>query len=536
VPKTVDQSGENILFVQLDGKIEVHVQIRYQGDPAQLAWLVPMAAVPEIEVGSQPLFDALLDGSAPRYGIRTTVMRCDGTSETTQSTGCGGTKDSSPSYGGVASDTDQDSAMMIDPIGKTVGSFDVTVLQPKLGDDVAQWIVDNDFALPDKTQALLEPYIEAGSVFVALRMAPGAGVQEIHPIVFRYPGTRPSIPIQLTAVAATADMRVRTFFLGHGRTVPSNYRHVEIDPVRLDWLSFASNYERVVSAAVDDTGDGLGFVTEYAGTSSVVDRSRVYDPRWDADAFVGLDPFQALDELRRQGQLTCQSGVCAFPHPLVLPLLERYIPAPAGSNENTFYGCLTCAEDQVDTKAWDSQAFARDYQERVIDPALHARELLDTSMYLTRMITFISPDEMIADPAFHQRPDLPEVEREHWASSTISCAGDQDFRLPDGREVVLGSFGFSWPGSDASVPNAERIELIPEHGDPLVEIDASAEIDASLEKINDRNRRQIDGVSNLAMHGGGACSVSSGFAQQSAWIGAALLYLAMRRRRRSNRA
>src|SRR5690349_12903758 len=133
VPMTVDQSGENILFVQLDGKIEVHVQIRYQGDPAQLAWLVPMPAVPEIEVGSQPLFDALLSGSAPRYGIRTTVMRCDGTSETTESSGCGDGSKSSPSFGGVAgSDTDTDSAMMMDPIGKTVGSFDVTILQPKL--------------------------------------------------------------------------------------------------------------------------------------------------------------------------------------------------------------------------------------------------------------------------------------------------------------------------------------------------------------------------------------------------------------------
>ena len=535
VPMTVDQSGENILFVQLDGKIEAHVQIRYQGDPKQLAWLVPMPAIPEIAVGSQPLFDALLADSAPRYGIRTTVMHCDGTTDTSESTGCGGGGTKSPSYGGTASDTDQDSADMMDPIGETVGSFDVTILQPKLGDDVPKWIRDNDFQLPAQTQALIDPYVQAGSVFVAMRLTPGAGVREIHPIVFRYPGTHPSIPIQLTAVAATVDMRVRTFFLGDGRTVPSNYRHVQLDPVRLNWLGFAGNYESVVSAAVDDTGDGLGFVTEYAGSSSVVDESSVYDERWDADAFIGLDPFAALDELTRQGQISCQAGgACSFPHPLVLPLLERYLPAPAGTNENVFYSCLRCAEDQVDRGAWDSEAFARDYRERVIDPALHARELLETRPYLTRMITFISPEEMIADPAFHVRADLPAVEREHWATSTISCEGDQHFELPDGREVVITGLGFSWPGSDSSVPSAERIELIPETGDPIVELDASAEIDASLDVINKRNRRQIDGISNLsAGRSGGACSVSSGFAQQSAWIGAALLYLGVRRRRRS---
>ena len=56
-------------------------------------------------------------------------------------------------------------------------------------------------------------------------------------MLFRYPGMRPSIPIQLTAVAATVDMRIRTFMLGEGRIVPSNFRSVEPNAVRLSWPS-----------------------------------------------------------------------------------------------------------------------------------------------------------------------------------------------------------------------------------------------------------------------------------------------------------
>ncbi|HMI89785.1 MAG TPA: DUF2330 domain-containing protein [Polyangiales bacterium] len=527
-PVRVDQSGENVLFVRLDSEIEAHVQIRYQGDPARLAWLVPMPEVPDITVGSQPLFDALLADSAPVFGVRTTTMACDGTTETSESTGCGGGATSAPARGGVANENDQSGAMM-DPIGKTVGSFDITILQPSDSEEVLQWIRDNDFQLPEQTQALIDPYVKGGSVIVAIRMAPGAGVQEIHPIVFRYPGTRASIPIQLTAVAATVDMRVRTFVLGPGRTVPSNYRSVEPNVARLNWPSFASNYESVVSAAVDETGDGLGFVTEYAGPSKAIVGGGVYDERWDSAPFLDMGPQEAVAELFRQGQITCQGAFCSFPHPLVLPLLQRYIPAPAGSDENGFYGCQLCDEDQIDFAAWDAEAFARDYRERIIEPAQHARELLQQQPYLTRLVTFMSPDEMIADPAFHLRSDLPNVDREHWAAQTIACDKAPTIELPDGREIVLGA-SLAWPGSDASVPSAERIEQIPETGKAQVVLDQGAEIDAALERINERNRRRVGGVSNLGSNGG-TCRVSGSLAQQSFWIGAALLYLLRRRQR-----
>ena len=531
-PMTVDQSGENILFVVADGHVEAHVQIRYQGDPEKFAWLVPMPSVPEVSIGSQLLFDAMLNGTTPVFGVRTTTMNCDGGTETSENTGCGSVEADSSSSGGLAPTENEEANRMIDPIGQTVGSFDVTILQPASTGEVLSWLTDNDFNLSERSEELIEPYVAAGSVFAAIRFVPGAGVKEVHPIVFRYEGTRPAIPIKLTAVAATEDMRIRTFFLGEDRTFPTNFRHVELNMAKLNWPGFGFNYELVVARAVDETGDGHGFVTEYAGSSSAVDPSSVHSAAWNAHVFSALGPMDVMTELQRQGQVECTGGFCVFEHPLLLPLLQRYLPAPPGSNENAFYSCVECVADQIDDQAWDGEAFAADYQQRIIDPGLRARQLLQDNRYLTRMLSMLSPAEMTMDPGFHSRADMPGVSQEHWAERLVPCAGPTTITLPGGR-VVEERFG-RWVGSSSEMPNAERIELVPLEGQPEVVLDASIQIDAQIAAWNeDAERDGIDdvtgGIANRGAAGG--CRVHPGFTQDLPLWGLTLLLVGLRGRR-----
>src|SRR6478736_6101057 len=68
----VDQKGENILFVVSQGEVEAHIQIQYKGDAARFAWVLPVPAIPETEVGSEALFQNLLLGTVPRFGLNTT--------------------------------------------------------------------------------------------------------------------------------------------------------------------------------------------------------------------------------------------------------------------------------------------------------------------------------------------------------------------------------------------------------------------------------------------------------------------------------
>src|SRR5262245_17602331 len=70
-PMPVDQTGENIGFVMLPGMVEAHIQIQYKGEAAKFSWILPVQALPEVEVGSQGLFDKLLQGTVSTYNVTT---------------------------------------------------------------------------------------------------------------------------------------------------------------------------------------------------------------------------------------------------------------------------------------------------------------------------------------------------------------------------------------------------------------------------------------------------------------------------------
>src|SRR5690606_24077303 len=118
---------------------------------------------------------------------------------------------------------------------------------------------------------ILAEYLADEFLFVALKLAVDTEVAEVHPIVIRYSGVEPCVPIRLTRIAAAEDMDIRVFFLDDARVVPMNYRHVLVNPLKIDWFNDGANYKEVISMAVDaHEADGNAFVTEYAGPSDVV--------------------------------------------------------------------------------------------------------------------------------------------------------------------------------------------------------------------------------------------------------------------------
>src|SRR5688500_17604027 len=56
----VNQQGEQIIFtMNHDGTISAYVQISYTGDAPNFAWVVPVPAVPEIDVAEMETFEEL---------------------------------------------------------------------------------------------------------------------------------------------------------------------------------------------------------------------------------------------------------------------------------------------------------------------------------------------------------------------------------------------------------------------------------------------------------------------------------------------
>ncbi|HMI84909.1 MAG TPA: DUF2330 domain-containing protein [Polyangiaceae bacterium] len=505
----VDQTGENILFVMDAGKVEAHIQIQYRGDAARFSWILPVPALPEIEVGSDPLFAKLLAGTVPTFGYSTQRDSC-GTVITggATSTGAGGS-------GGLDPRTNADAATGgVVVAQKQVGAFEATTLSGG-ADELVDWLGTNGYQMPTEAPALFQDYVARGYLFVAVKLTGGTGIDQIHPLVVRYAGSKPCVPIKLTKVAAVENMGIRTFFLGTTRVGPTNFKSIELNTVRLDWMTFGSNYKELVSGAVDSpVANGKAFVTEYAGSTAILGSMRLTPQAWDPTAFGLLTAVEAVERMKLQGFLACGKGprpdagpfpgpsdtpFCASSHPLVLPLLRDFVPAPATLTledgggvitdpaivEGYFYGCPSCFATKIDASRWDNAKFASALADRIVDPARHADSLLATWPYLTRMFTTISPVEMTEDPEFEAMPNLPDHPLPASAIRRITCTGASGMTFGDKgsapRTVALTPASM-WPGFTSDMPWVEKIEELPAG---VVLVDNTERIDELLQRWNE---------------------------------------------------
>lgn len=471
----VDQTGETILFAIDNGYVEAHVQIEYDGgDADQFAWLVPVPELPEIEVGSWRFVQAVLDGTQPVYGFEDSLM-CDGP---LPPGGGGSVFLANPDGGGTSTGEDPDVLAQ-----DVVGAFEYAVLQGGNAETITEWLQANDYAVDDEAPAILDEYIAEGHVFVAFRLRHGQGVTDIHPVVIRYPGSEPCIPIRLTRVAAKEDMDIRALFLGEARVVPTTYRHVLLNRTRLNWLGLGSNYRELVTMAVDaPMADGRAFVTEYAGPSETVDGSPLDTSNLQVSAFAGVPVVGIVDVLVGMGLMACDSDECVWFHELTPSLVHEFLPVPEGVAEQDFYACLSCYAGLIDAEAWDPVAFADAFTERIVAPLQHGEDLLATWPYVTRLYTTISPIEMTVDPMFAENPALPDVANRHGAEREQHCCGNA-MRLPGGRLVWMP--GQVWPLWEDDMPWAERIEeYAAAGGAPIVLADHAVVIDDVLDHWN----------------------------------------------------
>lgn len=466
----VDQSGENILFVMGEGFTEAHIQIQYVPEPgvAKFAWVIPLMELPEFEVGSEPLFDQALASTVPSYGFQSqfTGEDCGGSGFPGGSGGDGG-----GSTGGVGEDSGTGGGGPEVVLQEIVGAFEITVLSGGTAQELVDWLDANDYAQDPNALPIFDEYLSEGYLFAAFKLANDAEVDQIHPVVLRFPVEEACVPLRLTRIAAVENMAVRSFFLADARVVPETYRHVLVNPLKLDWPNYANNYSEVITLAVDaESADGRAFVTEYAGPTDIVPRFGIFSEQWLSEPYRAAAPIGAFTLLREQGLLDCYDDfdgpVCNYGHPLVRSLMLQYLPVPDGVDEFAFYECPECFALQIDGAAWDGNAFADRLEERIIGPGAHASTLLDAYPTLTRMFTTISPGEMTADPFFHQNADLPGVDfTNQLATRQFGCGPDEVWILPDGRQVYVPN-GI-WPDFTDEMPWEEEVQEIAAAGAPV---------------------------------------------------------------------
>jgi hypothetical protein len=446
------QAGERILFAARDGQVIAHIQIQYQGTAQDFGWLLPLPSVPTLELSTDEVFNQLIQQTQPKYRLNTVFEgNCRfggvgrGTSGDQAAAGSGGGNENGP--GGFS--TDPPSPLVIED---SIGPYDYAVLRADSRDEMFKWLTDNRYFVPAGSEAASAPYIRPGAFFLALKLKSGGTSGDVQPVVVKYASDLPMIPLVLTSVAANPNMGVQVWMLGAGRAIPRNYYHTVINDAVIDWTTGGRNYNDVIIRAVGEAEGKHSFVTEYAGSSSLMKNQLDRPGR-----------FGSIDELAAQPTLTS---------------FTNYLT----SHGYTFTSQLNAILQKYQGNFQPAE-MAREIDERVVKPTRAASALFDLHPYLTRLYTTLSPEDMNKDPVFSYNRGLPEVPSLHEATRIYHCGIFGTTSLAETPWTIRTADGWQVQSSrdvPSDIPASRRIEILNEEGEPQVVTDNSGHISGAL--------------------------------------------------------
>ena len=410
VQDPINQAAERILFAVQNDETEMHVQVQYEGPPAGFGWILPVTPGVTTELSSEALFVALNRLYSPIFSLNYEYDEMCNRDE----------------FDGVQEDSIVDfnefDAGLPEPeptvqviSREPVGPYDRAILQADGVEVLREWLDNNEFQIPDTIDEKLQPYIDAGAVFVVIKLLADRGVGDLVPLKLTFPGSQPTIPVIPTAVAAEPDMGIIVHILGPHRAIPTNYQHVHINEAVINWEASGSNYPAVVSQAVDEAG-GRAFTTDYSG--EVGEQITNIIAPYSGDVLANIAAAITFGEI------------------------ENAVPDRTNPDYQRIFSEVFGETEQD----WDLPADGLILSMRLMDELNpiyeHLNQLFFSSPQITRLYTTMSANEMTIDPLFSFNPDLEEVDRFHRATLHVSCdeSGEEISRrieLSDGRSFLM---------------------------------------------------------------------------------------------------
>ena len=253
----VDQNAERIIFTMDEGSITTYVQISYTGRPEDFAWVLPMPSVPKVDTATSTMFRDLDRLTQPVY-IPPRPPACLQRPLPSMA---------QPAAAPRAADAGSQTTVLA---SGEVGPFAYDVVTSPDPLDLVAWLRNNGYRITDEMIPLVRVYTDEGLVFLAMKLKPGQNTSDVTPVKLTYDASLATIPLRLTAVAATPDMPVIVWIFARDQTQSLNYTQLTVADSEVKFSPFGGNdYRSVVSRVVDQAG-GRAFVTELAQPTSAL--------------------------------------------------------------------------------------------------------------------------------------------------------------------------------------------------------------------------------------------------------------------------
>ncbi len=264
-------TGHRMAFSVSQTQTVLWDQIQYSGAPTDFAWVLPIRAGARVELSSDAWL-AALDAST-RTVITGPTPSCGGAAPT-QYEGSGGgcgSSFSAPATADFAPSAVDASTPAVQVISQSVvGPYQAVTVRSSQGEALGAWLVANGYEVPAALQPTIDAYTSAGFDFIALKLAPGEGVQAMQPVRVITPGAGLTLPLRMVAAGIGANVGIELYVVSEGRYHTQNFPDATIDFTQLAWdpHSDISNYSTLVQSALAANG-AAGWLTESSGPADL---------------------------------------------------------------------------------------------------------------------------------------------------------------------------------------------------------------------------------------------------------------------------
>lgn len=387
----VDQTGERILFEVEGDRVCATVEIAYTGAPEAFAWVVPVPAPPEVSDGDAALLNAL----AAATDLKWQFPAADNAGCPWPSYGSGGgcgcgfaSDDGGGESGGGG--PEEIPPPLVEVYGRQqTDTYEAATIGAERADDLVAWLGENAFNVSENMVPAMQPYVDEGMLFLAIKLRAGRDAAQIKPIRFCYEAAAPQIPLRLTAVAAQPQLAIQVFVVAYTLFSPVGDVVEQPDPATLAFNAWGEVSYPAWQARQSAHQDGRFWSLEYAGQTPELSVQDLPDgPPCNFEG-PGCEGGRQCVWIGRGSNAQC---------------LEPCFEDPCGAGEACFNGYCIPAPRVVRLGPW-----------------------------LTRYTTRINPEDMNHDPVFVATPERAAYdgvvdlsERSH----LIQCYETLEERLP----------------------------------------------------------------------------------------------------------
>jgi hypothetical protein len=304
-----------MIFVSSPQQTTLYDMIKYSGSPSSFAWVLPIQGTVTVDLSSDVVFAALDQLTSPDIvppplpvcPVPANCPECD-------FAGVGASSGGGSSGGGSA------------PVAVTVlaqsvvGPYDTVQVQSTDPNALDTWLSANGYAVPQSVQPIIAAYVSEGFNFLALRLAPGQGVQAMRPVSVTSAGAGVTLPLRMVAAGTGATVGITLWAISAGRLEPQNFATFTIAPSDLvwDWSQSSSNYTTLQQQKETALGNAA----------------------WQTESSLDLTPYSVENLIVGTGVASSSGG-----GPTIAASTEGYTGSDAGADEGDSSAGMT-AEQQ----------------------------------------------------------------------------------------------------------------------------------------------------------------------------------------------